>query len=110
MSLYWQRAILTVRWWFRLPIDDIKEQHTQAQIDGLVALHQKQMETIQTLARVSNNQQRRLQFYERNIPKMRELKAQFDREETALDRETRERHEHGLLLVPSNGSRILPPS
>lgn len=82
-----QRIILTVRYWFRLPIDDVKEQMTQAQIAGLVELNTKHLETIRTLVSVSNSMQKRLQFYEANIPRMRALKREYDAEQERLARE-----------------------
>lgn len=82
LSLLRQRIILTLRYvlrpFYRLPIDDIREQNVQAQIDGLLELCQKNLETIQTLARVSNNTQLRLACYEQNIPRMRELKRELE--------------------------------
>jgi hypothetical protein len=101
LSLLRQRIILTIRWWFRLPIDDIKEQHTQAQIDGLVALAQQQNDTIKTLVRISNQMQARLIWYERHVPRMRDLKREFDREQARLAVET-----NGESIDASNG--ILP--
>lgn len=84
LSLLRQRFILTIRWWFRLPIDEFKERNTQSQIAGLVQLNEKAMETVQTLVRISGQLHARMAFYEKHIPRMREVGRAFDKEQARL--------------------------
>lgn len=85
LSQWRQKVILTARWCFHLEIDDIKERGVQAQINGLVELNEKANETIKTLVRITAQMQARLKLYEQNIPRMRELKHRYDREQAVLE-------------------------
>lgn len=77
-----QRTILTLRYFlrpfYRLPIDDYREQRIRRELDGLAVLGEKQLETIQTMTRIVKQLQTRLQWYETHIPRMRELKREYD--------------------------------
>lgn len=102
LSLLRQRAILTVRWWFRLPIDEIKERHTQAQIDALSGIIQQQVEAINTMVNVLNGLTARLALYEREIPRMRELRRGFDLEQAGIRaKKTNGDAHNGILTMPS---------
>jgi hypothetical protein len=85
ISIWRQRIIIFLRFLlrpiYRLPIDDLKEQNQDA-------FNQQALDTIRTLARVSNQMQARLQWYETHIPRMRELKREFDQEQARLKTET----------------------
>lgn len=78
------RIVLLVRWWFRLEIDDLKERQAQGQIDALFQINKQMAEAVETVVRISNQMQARLQLYEREIPRMRELKRHFDLEQAGL--------------------------
>lgn len=99
-----QQFILRVRWWFRLEIDDIKAKQVQDQIDGLVELHEKARQTIESAVRTVSQIEARLQSYERAIPRMRMLRVEFEREQARLrlmangaSDERKTRLEHGVI-------------
>jgi hypothetical protein len=94
LSLLHQRIVLTLRWAFRLPIDQLKEERIEARFDALLELANQQSQTISKLVETSNNMQRRLQHYEQNIPRMRELKQQLNKEDIGIRK-------------ASNGSKLI---
>lgn len=99
-SLFRQRFILRIRWWFRLESDDIKERNTQQQINGLLQLNDAANSTIQSLSRIVENMHQRLSLYEKEMPAMRRLKRQFDLEQAGLRSKaaaTREDLSNGIL-------------
>lgn len=102
LRFFRQRLILTVRWWFRLPIDDLRDRRSES----LVLISQQIMALTTQLISVSNNMQQRLQYYEQNIPRMRELKVKFDlgaRPERHMTTERPIEAEHGILTLMSQG-------
>lgn len=106
------RIILTIRWCFRVEIDEIKERIVQDQIDGLVQLNQKGNEAMQTILRLTKNLEARLQLYENEIPRMRELKRQYDLEQQGLAdgfKEIQRRRESGILTLPKTNGKIIHP-
>lgn len=111
LSLLWQRSVLTVRWLFRIPIDDIRDQQLDAALKGLMQNNRNFFDGLDTLIAVSNQMQRRLLFYEANIPRMRDLKREFDRQEEALSKAVQSpKREAGAdlengILPRSNGHR-----
>lgn len=88
LSLLRQRIILTLRWLlrplYRLPIDDIKDQQIQNQIEFLNDLNKKALETITTMSRALSQVDARVRFYETHIPRMRELRRKFEQEQQKL--------------------------
>jgi len=108
LSFIRQRIVFPIRMWFRLPSDEFREQQLEGRFDYLIELAKRQQEAIQTLTRISNQMQARLQWYETHIPRMRELKREFDREQETLlsltgqeSKEASERLRHGVLKVVS---------
>lgn len=112
LKLFRQRIILTIRWWFRLEIDDIREQQVQTQIDGLVELNQQANEALASFLNITRNLQARLQLYEKEIPRMRDLKRQYDLEQAGLAKphiEAAEARESGILTLPARNGKIIHP-
>lgn len=108
LSLLRQRIILTARWFLRpfyhLPIDDLKPQAVQNELAYLNDLNKKALETITTLSKALSQVDARLKLYEKNIPRMRDLRKQWEREQQKFrdsagseSKEAHERHEHGIL-------------
>lgn len=107
-SLFRQRVILTVRWWFRLDIDTIKEQQVRSELDNLRAVDDAQLQTMQTVAGLLQQFEARLSWYEQHIPRMRDLKRQYDREQLRLKMASPDKAQalqDGILAMPQpNGS------
>lgn len=108
ISLYRQRILLTLRYWFRLPIDEIKEQQIAIQFQHLEEVNQAQLKTMQSMAGLIGQLDAKLALYEKNIPRMRSLRQQYDREQQRLRMSTPERSQalnDGVLAMPqpSNG-------
>lgn len=91
------RLILTIRWWFRLPIDDLKEQRAKLEQDALQAIVQQQAEAINGMIRILNDLHQRLSTYEAEIPRMRELKRGLELEKV------------GIRAKKTNGDLIIHP-
>lgn len=87
-----QRIISRIRSWFRLPADEYIEherqvftQRTDVQIDHLLRLNEQANEAMKTLASIARQLKSRLDFYEKNIPRMREVGKKFDLEQAKLN-------------------------
>lgn len=106
LSIIRQRIILKVRSWFHLIIDDIKDQQTQGQIDMLFSVVEQQAQAINQMINVMNGLTARLSLYEREIPRMRDLRRQFDLAQSGLDQIGPTKS--NLVLSHSNG-KILHP-
>lgn len=65
-------------------MDGIRERAIQDQFDSLTELNDKQLQTVQTLVRILSQFEARLSWYEKHIPRMRELKRQFEQEQRKL--------------------------
>lgn len=98
------RLILTLRYWFHLPQDDIKEKHLRDEIEGLVKLNEGSVKTVASLTRVVQQLQLRLAFYETHISRMGTLRAQFEREQKA-GRESAVQSMNDGVFVPSTSER-----
>lgn len=84
LSLLRQRIILTVRWWFRLPIDEIREQ----QLDTMLQSLRQESESLTEAVRLMKSMNARLAYYEQHIPRMRELRRQYDLEGSGIKPKT----------------------
>lgn len=109
LSQWRQRIILTLRWWFRLPIDDLKEYQTKAQFDAILNVVEQQAKAINQMINALNGLTARLLLYEREIPRIRDLRRQFDLEQAGIKaRQTNgHAHENGILTLPEH--RIIRP-
>lgn len=109
LSFSRQRIILAFRFWFRLPIDDVREQQEKLQSDALLQVVQHQTEAINSMINVMNGLTARLSLYEREIPRMRDLRRAFDLEQAGIKaaHTNGNGNGHGILSLPE--SRIVRP-
>jgi hypothetical protein len=110
VSLIRQRILLTLRYWFRLPIDDIKERQLALQFEHLEQVNQAQLKTMQSMAGLISQLDARLALYEKNIPRMRQLRQQYDREQQKLrmagsSPERAQALSDGILAMPQMNGR-----
>lgn len=70
-----QRVILTVRGWFRIPQDDVRDQIVDGLRRDLNSLAQALNETVRTL----NSANDRLTYYELNVPNIKGAKRLYDK-------------------------------
>ena len=77
-----QRMLLTLRWWFRLPIDDVREQHRQS-------LDQQVHDALQNMAAILNQVNARLHWYETRDPRLRKEYKAFQDHQKKLIKEAK---------------------
>lgn len=103
-----QRLILRVRFWFRLPIDDVKEYLDAQEKQATLANQQRVAEVLDAQTQAIAYLSERLKFYEKHIPRMRELKRTFEVEYAAKKNRPKEEQQmldHGVLpMRPTNGA------
>lgn len=115
LSLLRQQIILTLRYYlrpfYRIPMDDIKEQQIEQWIGNLMQNDRNFLEQLNKLIEVSNQMQSRLSYYEKRDPSLAELRKRWEHEQKRLAGAIRDAHESGILtLTPSNGNgRIVRP-
>ena len=81
LSLLRQRAILLLRYLFRLPIDRIREEQSERNTATLFENQKYLLQVLTTQQKVIGQMNLRLQHYEQHIPRMRDLRREFDREQ-----------------------------
>lgn len=110
-SLFRQRLILRMRYALRIEIDDINEHARATELRQLHEVDTAQLKTMQNIAGLLQQFEARLSWYEQNIPHMRQLRRQWDQEQSRLRRVDPERAQalqNGVLHVPpSNGKHTL---
>lgn len=79
VSLFRQRALLTLRYCFRLPIDDVTDAQ-RAEIDRKVS------DVLAAQARMIKRLEARLRFYEKNVPSIRRAHQTFAEREARVNR------------------------
>lgn len=115
LSLYRQRTILFFRYilrpFYRLPIDDIKEQQIESRFRQLLQNQETLLGNLNKLIEVSNQMQSRLAYYEKRDPGLSDLRKRWEREQERLHGAVKDARESGILsLTPSNGNgRIVRP-
>lgn len=100
LSLLHQRIILTFRFWFRLPIDDIKDEQMRQQFALFAEVNDRQVDAVQDLTKLVHSLHKRVEFYEQHIPRMRDLRRQFELQRLGVSTGATERQddlEHGIL-------------
>lgn len=108
LSQIYQRARLTLRYWLRLPIDDIREQQR-------VRLDQHILQTLQNESAVINQMQARLHWYEMRVPLLKKEYKAFTAYEKKLMQAEKERQQAFKELVEAGvpeleaRNRIWPP-
>lgn len=106
--------MLRLRFAFRLPIDDVKDEYIERReqdIQRLYTNQQKIFETLESLAAVSNQMQSRVSYYEKRDPGLRELRKNWEREQERLKGAVQDAQASGILSLPGrNGNgRIIRP-
>lgn len=86
LSMIRQYLVLRVRFWFRLPVDDVRDAQIEQQINGFNQFMDKAQAAIKTLVTINTNLNERLSLYEREIPRMRTLKQHWDLEQAGLQK------------------------
>lgn len=84
LNFWRQRIVLTVRWVFRLPVDDIRDR----QLATMVQTLERESEALATACDLMKSIESRLRYYEEHIPRMRELKRSLELEEIGLKPKT----------------------
>jgi response regulator RpfG family c-di-GMP phosphodiesterase len=94
-KLFWrQNLIARTRWYFRLPIDEIRDQ----QMDTLFTALQQESDSLKEALDLMKKMSARLRYYEEHIPRMRELKRQFELEALGVKPSNGKLHEvHGII-------------
>lgn len=92
-----QRIIIQIRWWFRLPIDELRDADLRESLRIQRELSDMMGKTVALL----NHANKRLKLYEDKIPRMRDLRRQFDKDEKEKQKNgkaQKERLEHGVMV------------
>lgn len=88
--LFKQRLIVTLRFWFRLPTDDMRDTALQHDLHGLLENQKVLEKMVDTQKQMLLELGSRLQYYEEKVPRLRDLKRQREGEVAQL-------RQHGIV-------------
>lgn len=93
------RLILTIRYWFHLPQDDLKDQRLREEIEGLVKLNAESVKAVRSLTMIAQQLQLRLAFYETHMPRLRELRRRYEAQSASARRAAKQSMDNGVFVA-----------